>query len=231
MKTKMPAPATQAAAMRIGDSGDSIPRFLHAFAAVWIVGFLVFSRVAAEQYAAQMQEDRAVEWWTVALFGAAGFYRLRRALLQRRPFDILVALFCLFVAGEEMSWGQRLLGYTPPALFLEHNTEQETNIHNFAGVFGRPKWVLISALVGYGLVMPLLARMRQPRKVMSAIGATAPPLALAPWFAAATGMAWKNGSGRRSRYCVNRPQLPAPACRLESSSLDRLAGAARAGCR
>lgn len=134
-------------------------------------------------YELYMQEDHFVEWLTATLFAIGGGIRLRQAVKQRQVFDGLVALFSFFVAGEEFSWGQRLIGYTPPAWFLSHNVQQETTLHNFAGVFGRPKWSLIAILVGYGLVLPLARRFGPARKVMERIGATAPPDSLAPWFA------------------------------------------------
>ncbi|HVE80188.1 MAG TPA: hypothetical protein VNA89_15085 [Gemmatimonadaceae bacterium] len=155
------------------------------FAAAWIAAMLAFAAGARDRYAAAMQEDRLVEWWTAALFAIAGVVGLRRALRLRRWFDVLVALFCLFVAGEEVSWGQRLFGFTPPAPFLEHNTQQELNLHNFGDVFGRPKWALVIALTGYGLVLPALARWSRGAPLLRAVRATPPALGLAPWFAGA----------------------------------------------
>src|SRR5688572_16915438 len=116
-----------------------------------LAGSLVLLVLAAAyrseaRYESLMQEDRFLEWLTAVLFAIAGVVRLRTAIINRRWFDGLVALFCLFVAGEEFSWGQRLLGYTPPDWFLAHNIQQEATLHNFADVFGRPKWSLISVL-------------------------------------------------------------------------------------
>lgn len=109
-------------------------------------------------YDAILQEDRFIEWVTAAFFVAAGSLRIVDAIKRRRLFDFLVGAFCIFVGGEEFSWGQRLLGFTPPDVFLEHNRQQEFTLHNFADVFGKPKGVLILALLGYGLVWPLIAR-------------------------------------------------------------------------
>lgn len=132
-----------------------------------------------------MQEDRLVEWGTVFFFFAAAVMGGLRAYTERRPFDALVALFCFFVGGEEFSWGQRLLGFTAPSYFLEHNRQQEFTFHNFADVFGQPKWVLILALTGYGVALPVIAWFRAGRNALQRIGATAPPRLLAPWFALA----------------------------------------------
>ena len=146
---------------------------------------------APDRYWDAMQEDRVVEWWTALLFLAAGIIALHRALRQRRLGDALVALFCLFVAGEEVSWGQRLVGYVPPAIFLEHNTQQELTLHNFRDLLGQPKWLLAGILAAYGVLVPAAARTRLGRRALDAVRLTAPSLGAAPWFAAAVALlAW-----------------------------------------
>ena len=147
---------------------------------------LAWGATEADGYEAALGEDRFVEWWTVALFAAAAVVRGRDAWARRRIWDLLVALFCVFVAGEEFSWGQRLLGFTPPPVFLESNTQQEFTLHNFADLFGKPKGVLILALFGYGVAMPLTTRLPGAPGLLRRIGATAPPLVMLPAFAAAT---------------------------------------------
>ena len=139
-------------------------------------------------YEALLQEDRFVEWLTVGFFLAAAVRGAIRAVRERRVFDGLVALFCLFVAGEEMSWGQRLLGFMPPEAFLATNAQQEFNLHNFRDVFGRPKIVLGIALAGYGIVLPLMARWRTGSRMLARIGSTPPDPAL--WLAALVILLW-----------------------------------------
>lgn len=154
-----------------------------AIATAMMVVVLALAYQSRDLYELYMQEDHFLEWLTAALFAIGGVVRIRRAVKERRSFDGLVALFCFFVAGEEFSWGQRLIGYTPPDWFLSHNIQQEATLHNFAGVFGRPKWSLIAVLVGYGLLLPLAHRFAGTRKAMERVGATTPPDSLAPWFA------------------------------------------------
>jgi hypothetical protein len=180
------SPARETSVDRASARGVAVVTYV--LTAAWICGVLAFAHFAPDRYEAAMQEDRPVEWATVVLFLVAGIVRLRAAVRQRRVFDFLVALFCLFVAGEEFSWGQRLVGFTPPDAFLERNTQQEFNVHNFADVFGRPKWVLMMALAGYGLVLPTLGRIGPIRRMMERVGATPPPLVLAPLFAVAIGL-------------------------------------------
>ena len=157
---------------------------VHLAALGWIIGMLAFAHRAPDRYAAAMQEDRVVEWWTALLFASAAAIRLTRAVRERRVVDGLVGLFCLFVAGEEFSWGQRLFGFTPPVPFLAHNTQQEFNLHNFAEVFGRPKWVLTASLLSFGVLLPAARFTRWGRTLTDRLGATAPPLAITPWIVA-----------------------------------------------
>lgn len=162
----------------------AVPAGFHAGAALLVAGALSASYLGPDWYVGAMQEDGVVEWTSFLLFACAGVIGVVQAVRRRRVFDLLVGLFCLFVAAEEISWGQRLLGYVPPDLFLENNFQQETNLHNFSDIFGRPKWVLAAALAGYGLMLPALAVNGRVQRALERIGATAPPRALVAWFAA-----------------------------------------------
>lgn len=90
---------------------------------------------------------------------------------------------------EEISWGQRLLGYRPPAYFLENNAQQELNLHNLgdnAGGKAFRKLALVCVLVAYGLVLPAATLRSRGRRILRALGIVAPPLAVVPIFAIAT---------------------------------------------
>ncbi len=85
---------------------------------------------------------------------------------------------------EEISWGQRLLGYRPPAYFLEHNYQQELNFHNVVETDYR-KFALTLVIAGYGIVLPVAARLAFVRHWFRRTGIVAPSVALLPTFAAA----------------------------------------------
>jgi hypothetical protein len=161
-----------------------MPTVYHVIAAAFVALCAWTATRHHELYRAAMQEDRGIEWMTAFAFAAAGVLLLRRAVRERRAFDGLVALFLLFVAGEEVSWAQRLLGLMPPAYFLEHNAQQEMNLHNFASFAGSPKGPFSMILIGYAVVMPLVGLVARGRRVLDTIGATAPPASIIPWFLA-----------------------------------------------
>ena len=75
-------------------------------------------------------EDSILEWGTVVLaLIASVFFFISVVLGSRFAFTLCIAW--LIFALEEISWGQRILGIESPEFFLEHNYQQETNIHNF----------------------------------------------------------------------------------------------------
>ena len=132
-----------------------------------------------------VQEDRVVEWWTAFLFLVAGVVFAVAAWRGRRLGDGGVALFCLAAAGEEVSWGQRIFGFTPSATFLEHNIQQEANLHNLVEAFGQPKWTFVAVLVAYGVLLPLLARTARGQALVDRVRLTVPPTGVALWFGVA----------------------------------------------
>jgi len=84
-------------------------------------------------------EDGPVEYATAFfLLVASGVLACRAVSLWRggRPhLVVLMTIYALmfFVAsGEEVSWGQRIFDWETGEFFAEHNTQDETNLHNLA---------------------------------------------------------------------------------------------------
>ncbi|MGH7856551.1 MAG: hypothetical protein ACREQY_04410 [Candidatus Binatia bacterium] len=106
-------------------------------------------------------EDGWVENAQVALFFAgsalaAGIaWRLRRTG-ARFWFAVyaLAALTLFVVAGEELSWGERLLGFEGPAWVRRRNLQRELNLHNLSAVAGPVSSASAAALAaGCGLAL------------------------------------------------------------------------------
>tara|TARA_Y100000588_G_scaffold380052_1_gene463306 strand:+ start:772 stop:1473 length:702 start_codon:yes stop_codon:yes gene_type:complete len=100
----------------------------------------------------------------VSIAGAiVGFVLLRRAALlptrRIRIWVLLVSLGCVYFAGEELSWGQHLFGWSTPAYLEEVNDQEETNLHNISSWFDQKPRMLLEfwVLIG-GVVWPLLRR-------------------------------------------------------------------------
>ena len=55
---------------------------------------------------------------------------LSRFPIRRNIFYLLLAVLFFFGAGEELSWGQRLVGFDTPGSIRAQNVQEELNIHN-----------------------------------------------------------------------------------------------------
>jgi hypothetical protein len=140
----------------------------------------------ADAYYLSVQEDESLEWATFWAFSLAAVLNGRQAAVRRRRgeapwFSLGVCLFCFFVAMEEISWAQRVFGYRPPAYFLERNFQQELNLHNVVGSFWR-KVALGAVILGYGAVLPGVARWGAASRRLAPLGMVAPPASLLPAF-------------------------------------------------
>jgi hypothetical protein len=176
----------------MADPGKSL-RATAALANVLVLGVLVLAaalhELDSDAYYRAVQEDEALEWATFWLLVIAGLAFGRHAWLARAQglrgvwLPAGIALFCLGVAGEEISWGQRLIGFRPPTYFLEHNFQQELNVHNIAKKWLR-QLVMLGAVLGYGVALPLVGTIPRFAAWLARIGITAPPLWLAPSFLA-----------------------------------------------
>ncbi len=113
-------------------------------------------------------ERGAIEHATV-FFAAAGCLLALLAFSRRaacpKPwlggYTLLFALGFIYIAGEEMSWGQHLFGWESSAWFVEANRQQETNFHNLHQSLDRvPKSIIGAGIVISGVLIPLFARFR-----------------------------------------------------------------------
>lgn len=142
---------------------------------ILLAGFvLVFTNVPLfERYTV---EDGLVEWLTVLGLLLASFTCFNRVikLRRQRSFFFLLAAFGLglllfFGAGEEVSWGQRMLGVQSPEYFKENNSQGETNIHNLIVDGIRLNRVIFSFLFtivlgSYVIILPILYRTKEGMK-------------------------------------------------------------------
>jgi hypothetical protein len=142
-----------------------------------------------------MEEDFIGEWITFYAFTLCGFiiaihlWNCRKNGIRLFSLSFLIPLavgaFCLVVAGEEISWGQRIFAFKPPDIFLEQNYQQELNIHNLFkgdGLWGiqiESKHLVMMIAFFYGILFPLLSRFLPPLKN---IDKHAPAFCLMPYF-------------------------------------------------
>ncbi len=135
-------------------------------------------------------EDHLVEWLTCAgyvgcvVLAAVIAVRLNRERLRLEAgLYLLLVLGFIFVAGEEVSWGQRIFDFDGPSALVEVNTQNEANLHNLLGrrsLEGVYILVGLVGAVGARRLVPRLPALRQRSWLF------APPALLAPWFLAVT---------------------------------------------
>jgi hypothetical protein len=76
-------------------------------------------------------------WAAAFVFLAVAYRRQGRGAL--RPVPLLLLAGTLLIALDEISWGQRILGFGTPTPILQHNQQGETNIHNLVYVNIHPE--------------------------------------------------------------------------------------------
>jgi len=133
-----------------------------------------------------VQEDGYVEWatfWAFLLAGAVYWYRALRLGFEFSNdwFLLSLAVFCLFVALEEISWGQRIVGYRPPEYFLESNFQQELNVHNVMDSDLR-ELALRLIIFGYGAALPAIMLVPKVGDALRGLGIMPPPARIMPAF-------------------------------------------------
>jgi hypothetical protein len=87
-------------------------------------------------------EDGFIEWIQMLCYGFAGLLSLLIAWRGDRVSPrwqrwgwLLLGIACLFVAAEEVSWGERLHGFGVEFI-REINSQEETTLHNIPAVQG-----------------------------------------------------------------------------------------------
>jgi hypothetical protein len=162
----------------------SIIRYIEIFAFLLIAvisayGFYIAGK-GQEAFMHWLREDGFVENMTVvfllissgiAIYRSIGYYK------GKQPMAVfmwaLLAFLFFFAAGEEISWGQRIFNIETPEFFMEHNLQNETNLHNL--VVGDVKInILIFSQMLFGvlafyliLLRPLVSRVKFFRSLVA----------------------------------------------------------------
>lgn len=116
--------------------------------------------LSPSQLAIINREDGVIESVSAFLFLACAIVSLLLAFRfthhrARAVMHSLMALGFFILAGEEVSWGQRIFGWETINAVNELNVQRETNIHNMGGYIA--DHLFIMAVFLYGAVFPALA--------------------------------------------------------------------------
>jgi len=133
-----------------------------------LVGSAVVGLAALREsaYLFLVNEDSLLEWLQALGFAAAFVFAALLALRRWQAGEtreagvfLVIAAGCLFLTGEELSWGQRVFGFGTPEELEEVNVQDEANVHNIPAV--RVGFKLLMLALGLaGAVAPWVARSR-----------------------------------------------------------------------
>jgi hypothetical protein len=160
------------------------------------------------------------------LLWLAGLAICIRALIHRRRAGrfwlIFWGLLCLVCFGEESSWLQHYIHYETPAFMSAINHQKEVNLHNLE-IFHGGAWKdtvlsgrfdiksLLSSqnlfrlgLVGYFLLIPLLAKARRPAALIRRLKIVLPGGLFigAMWIPIAASLVWGLASAEESKSAI-----------------------------
>lgn len=114
-----------------------------------------------------VREDEAIENMQAILYligaglWASAFFmisRVKRNEWREYIFYVLFLGLFLFFFFEEISWGQRLFGFSTPEALEEVNMQDETNVHNI-GIQNSLLWIHLLMglfLATIGIIFPML---------------------------------------------------------------------------
>lgn len=136
-----------------------------------------------------LDEDGLGEWLQFALFCIATIsgmvITVRLARSGSRFYAALFAMFALmmfFCAGEEISWGQRILGLETPESILESNKQKELNLHNVGNTLTYMRLVMLAGSAAGASAWLVNRKLRIERFIPRADELFIPPLFLSSVF-------------------------------------------------
>ena len=126
----------------------------YGLAALQVLCFAALALADPDGYRRMALEGRVIENLTAAFQLCAGLLLCATAWLESktlpRSIYILGGILMLFFAGEEISWGQQILGFATPNALADINYQNEFNIHNIDDIT-----IDIAAMVYDNLRLPL----------------------------------------------------------------------------
>ena len=146
-----------------GYSLSAFEKFILVLTAIILFGGFIIFFTNRESFYSYVREDGVVEWLTVLglLIASIACFRRFFILFRLRGWwflfvTFLLGLFLFFAAGEEISWGQRMLGIQSSEFFAKNNAQGETNLHNLVVDGVKLNRIIFTLALGTGLGIFLL---------------------------------------------------------------------------
>jgi hypothetical protein len=136
--------------------------YLTWLAAILAAGPVAVAVISPSLYRSLIEEDGWVEYgsaifWVLAAIAVAltcHFTSRKRGESIRMLPALLLIIFFIACAGEEINWGQRIFHWRTPALLDRINVQHETSIHNIwkTSIFSNSFFILTTA---FFVLLPL----------------------------------------------------------------------------
>ena len=135
--------------------------------AVSLIQIILESTLSHAHLAMMLSEHGPHEAIQFIIIAAAFFVAL--GTLIKMPKDnkwlvawIAIAALCsLYVAGEELSWGQWVFKWGTPEFWSGINDQNETNLHNTSSWLDqKPRLILLIGILTGGIVIPALKKFK-----------------------------------------------------------------------
>jgi hypothetical protein len=143
---------------------------------VFLVACFILGSWAPDSFILRLgNEDQPVEYLGALCWAIAALICAVRLLHGQEPRLLLATWLLLTVLflGEEISWGQRIIGFETPSALMVLNTQDEVTIHNLEGLGGGPlnaQNLFRLGFVFYFLVVPLLTLTSRARGWLRRVG-------------------------------------------------------------
>jgi hypothetical protein len=106
-----------------------------------------------------LQEDGPFENTQAVLYFLAGLGFLLIYIKNSRNWWYLpLSLLLIWLAGEEISWGQRIFSIMSPAWEMKNNVQGELNLHNINGIHQHIRLAGVLFCIFYFVVIPFLSK-------------------------------------------------------------------------
>ena len=169
--------------------GWGLENLLHVSLALFLLAVIYyFYFLDPVNYTRLVTEDQPGEYTTFVCFEIAGgfFFLLasKNGPYFRKIMWGTMGVVALLIAGEEISWGQRIFGISTPEFFLKTNIQKEFNFHNISVIQGFDNkrvqgWLVLGWTIFSGVTVTKLPSVSV---WLERYGAPIIPLSLIPLF-------------------------------------------------